>query len=138
MTNGEAAAILESEAEYLYSQDEPYNRQAFKMAIEALQERKSKVGKWINEGQFAPHQGEDIFRCSLCGGHVIEYDTQVYEMNPYCKWCGAKMEANDADSNQMNDVDMYDTTCPYTNKPCIGCGSFFTECPRCAVEKVDG
>ena len=36
MTNEEAAAILESEAEFLYAQDEPYNRQAFKMAIEAL------------------------------------------------------------------------------------------------------
>ena len=35
----------------------------------------------------------------------------------------------------MIDVDMYETTCPYTNKPCIGCGSFFTKCPRCAVEK---
>ena len=39
MTNDEAAAILESEAEYLYSQDEPYNRQAFKMAIEALKQK---------------------------------------------------------------------------------------------------
>ena len=36
MTREEAAAILESEAEYLYSQDEPYNREAFRMAIEAL------------------------------------------------------------------------------------------------------
>lgn len=38
----------------------------------------------------------------------------------------------------MNDVDMYDTTCPYTNKmPCIGCGSFFTKCPHCTVEKEE-
>lgn len=36
MTNEEAAAILESEAEFLYAQDEPYSRQAFNMAIEAL------------------------------------------------------------------------------------------------------
>lgn len=35
----------------------------------------------------------------------------------------------------MNEIDMYDTNCPYTNKPCLGCGSFFTECPRCEVEK---
>lgn len=55
-----------------------------------LQERKT--GKWINEGQYAPYHGEDAFHCSLCGGHVIEYECQVYEMNPYCKWCGAKMK----------------------------------------------
>ena len=36
MTNEEVIAILEAEAEYLYSQDEPYNWLAFKKAIEAL------------------------------------------------------------------------------------------------------
>ena len=66
---------------------------AIDMAIEALQERKT--GKWVNEGQYAPYHGEDAFHCSLCGGRVIEYECQVYEMNPYCKWCGAKMEVDD-------------------------------------------
>ena len=61
--------------------------------IKALPERKT--GKWINEGQYAPYHGEDAFYCSLCGGHVIEWETQVYGMNPYCKWCGAKMEVDE-------------------------------------------
>ena len=37
MTNQEAIAVLESDAEYLYSQDSPYCREAYKMAIKALQ-----------------------------------------------------------------------------------------------------
>lgn len=36
MTNEEAIKILEEEANYLYKDDEPYSRQAFDMAIEAL------------------------------------------------------------------------------------------------------
>ena len=36
MTREEAIAILEEEAEYLYQDDEPYNREAFRMAIQAL------------------------------------------------------------------------------------------------------
>lgn len=36
MTNKEAIAVLESDAEYLYSQDSPYCREAYQMAIEAL------------------------------------------------------------------------------------------------------
>lgn len=37
MTREEAIKILEEEAEFLYGGDEPYNRMAFDMAIEALQ-----------------------------------------------------------------------------------------------------
>jgi len=36
MTSEEAIAILEEEAEYLYQDDESYNREAFRMAIQAL------------------------------------------------------------------------------------------------------
>ena len=84
MTNEEAAAILESEAEYLYSQDEPYNRQAFYMAIEALKERKK--GKWI-------YHIDDLFpaestkECDQCRTHQdLNCDGN------FCPWCGAKME----------------------------------------------
>ena len=36
MTREEAISILEEEAEFLYQDDRPYNREAFDMAIEAL------------------------------------------------------------------------------------------------------
>ena len=36
MTNEEAIAILEKEAEFLYGEDKPHNRTAFDMAIKAL------------------------------------------------------------------------------------------------------
>lgn len=37
MTREEAIAVLESDAEYMYSQDSPYNREAYRMAVEALE-----------------------------------------------------------------------------------------------------
>lgn len=83
MTNGEAAAILESEAEYLYSQDEPYNREAFNMAIEALQERKT--GKWFLDKALN-------YRCSVC--NRITTDISVTKP-PFCQWCGAKMKVGE-------------------------------------------
>ena len=43
-------------------------------------------GKWIDEGFYADGHGAHAFRCSECGGHIIEYDT-----DPFCKWCGADM-----------------------------------------------
>lgn len=36
MTRQEAIAVLESDAEYMYSQDSPYCREAYRMAVEAL------------------------------------------------------------------------------------------------------
>ena len=45
-----------------------------------------KMGKWIDEGFYADGHGAHAFRCSECGGHIIEYDT-----DPFCKWCGADM-----------------------------------------------
>lgn len=82
MTNEEAAAILESEAEYLYSQDEPYNRQAFNMAIEALQERKT--GKW--EIKYSKH-GVIFPICSNC-----DYAATNWVKTKHCPNCGAKMK----------------------------------------------
>ena len=45
-----------------------------------------KMGKWIDEGFYADGHGAHAFRCSECGGHIIEYDT-----DPFCRWCGADM-----------------------------------------------
>ena len=44
-------------------------------------------GKWIDEGFYADGHGAHAFRCSECGGHIIEYD-----VDPFCRWCGAQME----------------------------------------------
>ena len=45
-----------------------------------------KRGKWIDEGFYADGHGAHAFRCSECGGHIIEYDA-----DPFCRWCGANM-----------------------------------------------
>ena len=45
-----------------------------------------KRGKWIDEGFYADGHGAHAFRCSECGGHIIEYDA-----DPFCRWCGAYM-----------------------------------------------
>lgn len=49
-------------------------------------EPERKKGEWIDEGFYADGHGAHAFRCSECGGHIIEYDT-----DPFCKWCGADM-----------------------------------------------
>lgn len=49
-------------------------------------------GKWIDEGWYADGHSAHAFHCSLCGGHIIDYECQVYDENPHCKWCGAKMK----------------------------------------------
>jgi len=43
-------------------------------------------GEWIDEGFYADGHGAHAFRCSECGGHIIEYDA-----DPFCRWCGADM-----------------------------------------------
>lgn len=43
-------------------------------------------GKWIDEGVYADGHGAHAFRCSECGGHIIEYDA-----DPFCRWCGADL-----------------------------------------------
>ena len=52
-------------------------------------EPERKAGRWIDEGFYADGHGAHAFRCSECGGHIIEYDA-----DPFCKWCGAKMEGD--------------------------------------------
>ena len=45
-----------------------------------------KTGKWIDEGFYADGHSAHAFRCSECGGRIIEYDA-----DPFCRWCGADM-----------------------------------------------
>ena len=59
MTREEAIAILEDEAYVLYEDDSPYNRQAFDMAIEAL-EFLDRYDEFWKEVKFAGNQGREI------------------------------------------------------------------------------
>lgn len=103
MTNEEAAAILESEAEYLYSQDEPYNRQAFNMAIEAL--RNQKIGR-IEHGRevYREYMGDAIisrvfenWRCGECKTLLAEQASKV--VCNYCPHCGVKFDDKEENEN---------------------------------------
>lgn len=72
---------------------EPYI--ALKMAVKALDEQpaiEERKGKWIADEYIADYTNALTFHCSLCGGHIIDYECQVYAENPHCKWCGARME----------------------------------------------
>ena len=51
---------------------------------EIYQERKK--GRWIDEGFYADGHGHHAYRCSECGGHIIEY-----EPDAFCRFCGADM-----------------------------------------------
>ena len=57
MTNEEAIKILEEEAEFLYGGDEPYNKMAFDMAIEALLEPKT---EWIPVSERLPKKRQVV------------------------------------------------------------------------------
>lgn len=48
ITREEAILILEEEAEFLYQDDRPYNREAFDMAIEALKTEPIRCGECEN------------------------------------------------------------------------------------------
>jgi len=90
MTRAEAIEILKDDAYVLYEDDSPYNRQAFDMAIEALQEKK--VGKWLS-------QVGGGYRCSECGRDALhdvgEKFALLFTKSKYCPHCGAKMEGEE-------------------------------------------
>lgn len=69
---------------------------AFADRIKALPsaQPERKTGKWIDEGFYADGHGAHAFRCSECGGHIIEYDA-----DPFCKWCGADMRGTWNETN---------------------------------------
>lgn len=62
MTREEAIVILENEAEYLYEDDMPYNREAFKMAVDAL-EAVEKIKQIINIPNFVIQ--EDVLKYKM-------------------------------------------------------------------------
>ena len=62
------------------------------VADEPLVYPKPNTGYWIDEGVYADNSNIIAYRCSKCGGHVLEYPSEVNEHNLYCKWCGANME----------------------------------------------
>jgi hypothetical protein len=76
MTREEAIAVLESDAEYMYSQDSPYNREAYQMAVEALKAEPIKHTYVIVDE-------DGNMECSNCGSSNC-YDN-------YCGNCGAKL-----------------------------------------------
>lgn len=57
-----------------------------KHLIDAQPTIEPRKGKWIDEGVYADGHGAHAFRCSECGGHIIEYDA-----DPFCRWCGADL-----------------------------------------------
>lgn len=90
MTREEAIAVLESDAEYMYSQDSPYNREAYQMAVEALEAEPIKHGRWemygvITQGTLAI----PTYRCSEC-----KEDTNNWFWH-YCPNCGADMRGGE-------------------------------------------
>ena len=61
---------------------------ALDMAIKALgqTEPEQQHGHWIDEGQYADGHSAHAYRCSKCGGHIIEC-----RPDDFCKHCGADM-----------------------------------------------
>ena len=83
MTREEAIAVLESDAEYMYSNDSPYCREAYRMAVEALKAEPVKHGRWEFIGGYGYQ-----YRCSECT-NCAERKTQ------FCPHCGAMMDERD-------------------------------------------
>ena len=49
-----------------------------------------KTGHWIDEGQYADYHSPHAYRCSECGTHIIEDNT---DGDVFCRCCGARMES---------------------------------------------
>ena len=87
MTRNEAIGILKAEADFLYKDDNPYYRQAFDMAIEALQQE-PKTGEWIMHiDDLFPE--ESTMECNQCH----EHQTLTIDDN-FCPNCGADMRGD--------------------------------------------
>ena len=117
MTREEAIAVLESDAEYMYSQDSPYNREAYRMAVEALEAEPtlSEIAQYCEKRRLVLVESA-VFekmksRCStesIKHGHWIDvrfaplgnkYATcsecgvrQTLDKDNFCPNCGAKMD----------------------------------------------
>ena len=100
MTNEEAIRLLEDM--YIYrtrkipARYKP-TKEALKVAIEALQERKT--GKWIKACDckvLTNGSLKDTYTvCSCCGVKAFEDTTFGLILTPYCPYCGAKMEVDE-------------------------------------------
>lgn len=93
MTKEDAIKRIEDFGLYHAIGDLPHSTrtvEAFEMAIAALKQPQRMKGKWIDEGFYADGHGAHAFRCSECGGHIIEYD-----VDPFCRWCGADMRGRE-------------------------------------------
>ena len=120
MTREEAIEILKDEAYVLYKDDNPYNRQAFDIAIEALKAQLSakdttlddvstayengyqqgkfealqsqqKTGRWIEQ---TDTQNDVYYVCSNCKeAFTLIEGTPTYNLYNYCPNCGAKMKS---------------------------------------------
>lgn len=85
----EAIEILKTEADYLFGNDKPYDREAFEMAISALSETKKK-GQWIRFKNI--ENGYYHIKCSKCGQYwSIDDHAEIFK---YCFNCGADMRKN--------------------------------------------
>ena len=61
--------------------------------IELDEDEKHKVGHWLDtETSYADNRTQ-YCKCSVCGKESAR------PIGNYCKWCGAKMEEQDADSD---------------------------------------
>lgn len=49
-------------------------------------------GRWIDDGFYGDGHSAHAFRCSVCGQYIIDYD-----VDPFCRWCGAKMNGDEED-----------------------------------------
>ena len=104
MTREEAIKILEEEAEFLYGGDEPYNKTAFDMAIEALQNEytdqdlrdcfddgyntaKALKSERHGEWEKIPKHLQMCSECSFVMSRTNEADF-------YCPNCGADMRGD--------------------------------------------
>lgn len=65
-------------------------KEALKMAIEALEAEPVKHGRWIYVGE------NNIFECSLCSVQVRIYEG-FKEHWHYCPYCGASMDESEAE-----------------------------------------
>lgn len=79
-----------------FNENEEPKYHALSMAIEALQEKEQKTGKWIDDNGNRTQQYRNNFKCSECGHYqhtpVAKRVDEFEQENKFCHWCGARME----------------------------------------------
>lgn len=74
-------------------EDGATERAVISRAIQTLQSQPTadvverKIGKWVKQNPFV-----DTEECSLCKYNIYSEELET----PFCPWCGAEMETNDA------------------------------------------